>query len=164
MQDLGRLELRRVDDLVQKEEKRNDALKSASQYFKAAIEAAPARAFPWSLEVYTRLRSKASSAELNELLRMSYFLGPDEASSILLRVRVGCEIWSYLEADVRRFVGTDLERIWRNGALRSALVPIYLSTPMATRADIRRTILLDERSERLFDQMLQKTIVAPKRS
>lgn len=164
LQNLGRLELRRADELRQAGDKSDEAWMSASKYFRASIEAAPARSFPWSLEAYVRSQSMASPDEMNGLLRMSYFLGPHEASSILLRARVGTGIWDHLDEDVRQFTSNDLEEIWHDGRLRSAIVPIYLDASIPTRSAIRKLILTDSGSEQRFNQMLKRALAPLKRS
>ena len=164
LQDLGRLELRRADELTRAGDKSADAFVSASKYLKASIEAAPARAFPWSLEAYVRSKLLASPEEMNKLLRMSYFLGPREASSILLRARVGTGIWDHLYEDVRQFTSNDIEEIWRDDRLRSAIVPIYLDASIPTRIAIRKLILIDDGSERQLNQMLKQALTPLKLS
>lgn len=163
LQDLGRLELRRAagsEDSTQ----RNKALRSASIAFKAAIVAAPARPFPWSLEAYAQSNLFVPSDNVVGLLRMSYFLGPHEASSILLRARVATGMWGELDEDVRQFTINDLEEIWHDGRLRGAIVPIYLEASMPTRSAIRKLILTDSVSEQRFNQMLKRALAPLKRS
>jgi hypothetical protein len=164
LQNLGRLELRHADELRQAGDKSDDAFMSASAYFRASIEAAPARPFPWSLEAYVQSKLQASSDKVNGLLRMSYFLGPHEASSILLRGRVGTRMWDALDEDVRRFTTSDLEDIWHNGRLRWAIVPIYLDASLSTRSAIRKLVVTDSASERRFGKMLKMALVPTKPS
>lgn len=157
-QDIGRLDLRRADAPTHDDDTRANILKSASWYFHASIKAAPARPFPWSLDAYVQSQFLASPHEINERLRMSYFLGPREASSILLRVHVGCENWNHLNKDVQLFVSNDLKTLWGDIRLRQNLVPIYLNASLVTRVVIRNVILSDEESEALFNRMLKKAL------
>jgi len=161
-QDLGRLELRRAAALRPFPGQRDEALEKASAYFRETINAAPARSFPWGLEAYTRWERSEDPGEINKLLRMSYFLGPHEASSILVRARVGTQIWDQLDKDVRQFTSDDLVAIWSEGRLRTALIPIYLEASLPTRVAIRKLLLVDKPNEQRFDQMLKRAVSSPK--
>ena len=157
-QDFGRLELRRAARLTNTTEERIEALNSASGHFKASIAAAPARSFAWSLAASAQYQLKADPALLNALLRMSYYTGPHEASSMLLRAQVGCGIWNNLDTDVRDLIGQDLRALWEVGRLRSALVDIYLSSPLEVRSAIREIVLKDPQSQKRFDQILERVL------
>lgn len=163
LQDYGRLELRRAEKFPTNSDGRREALLSASQHFKASIAAAPARPFAWSLAAYAEAQLKADSSFLNALLRMSYYAGPHEASSILLRAQVGCEIWEGLDTDVRGFIAQDLKALWAEARLRPALVDIYFRSSYPTRSAIRATILTDTQSEKRFNQMLERALKKPGR-
>lgn len=157
-QDFGRLELRRASSVANTLDKRIEALNSASEHFKASIAAAPARSFAWSLAASAQYQLKADPALLNALLRMSYYTGPHEASSLLLRAQVGCGIWKNLDTDVRDLIGQDLRALWEVGRLRSALVDIYLSAPLEVRSAIREIVLKDPQSQKRFDQILERVL------
>ena len=161
-QDLGRLELRRADLLEENPVQHAAALRLASDYLRSSIQAAPARAFPWALEAYVQSRLPGPSVEVNRLLRMSYFLGPHEASSLLLRARVGVDRWEFLDADVRQFTSNDLEEMWRDIRLHRLLIPIYLDAPVSTRIEMRKLILTDRESELRFDRMLRRALASRK--
>ena len=157
-QNFGRLELRRAAGIAIAPEERIKALTSASEHFKASIAAAPARSFAWSLAASAQYQLKADPALLNALLRMSYYTGPHEASSLLLRAQVGCGIWNELDSDVRVLIGQDLKALWAIGRLRSGLIDIYLSSSYETRSAIREIVLTDPQSQKRFDQMLERVL------
>lgn len=159
-QDYGRLELHRA---ANKPDERIAALRSASEHFRASIETAPSRPFAWSLEAVSELELQADPALLNDLLRMSYYLGPHEASSLMLRVRVGCRIWEVLDGDVKGFIANDLKALWSEGRLRSKLLDVYLGSSLNVRIAIREIVFDDPARQKIFDQMLERILNGPVR-
>ncbi len=157
LQDLGRLEMRRAAGLKDPTQ-RSEELRSALVTFEAAIAAAPARPFPWSLDAYARSELSVPSEEVVGLLRMSYFLGPQEASSIMLRARVGGRMWNFLDDGARQFTENDFRKMWQYSILRPALIDIYLENTLTARAAIRRAVLIDKSEQKKFDRLIEKTL------
>jgi hypothetical protein len=154
-QDMGRLELRRAAMIELHDSKeREKALQSASQYFRAAIIDAPGRAFPWSLEALVLSELSASVEDIFNHLDMSYFLAPHEASSMLVRARVGARLWAQLPTDLRRYISSDFAETWDLPAQRPILVDIYLHASFQARTAIRRAAFDDPKDEKIFDRMV----------
>lgn len=154
----GRLELRRAALFTDDTELHQKAMNSAATYLRAAIAAAPSQAFSWSLEAYVLSALSGSAGDLNRSLRMSYFLGPHEGSSILLRALAGTESWQNLDDDIQGFVREDLKEMWRHRVLRQSLVDIYLDAPLATRSQLRDIIIDSDEDRKKLDRMLIKTV------
>lgn len=155
-QNLGRIELRLADAAALAPAARMETLASASGHFAQAIAAAPARAFPWSLAALAHSELAAPPERIASSLRYSYFLGPHEASSLLLRATVALAHWDGLPEDVRRNTGRDLERIWRLPPLRTRLISLYLAASFPLRIEIRRTVVTTEEDRRIFDYMVRE--------
>ncbi len=162
-QNLGRLKLRQIYAGRLSVEQRQQKLSVISEHIRAAIGLAPASAFPWAFEAYIRYEMYAQPDEISDLLRMSYFLGPHEISSMLLRARVAGEIWTRLPKDVREFVSLDFAEIWSIYDLRASLLDIYLGASFEARDAIRRAIITDDAMARFFDAQLAKAIGQPTR-
>ncbi len=160
-QDLGRLELRRLE-LALTPDQRRSVLLAASARFRASIVRAPSRVFPWSLEAYTQSELSAPPGEISRLLQMSYFLGPHEPSSMLLRVRTGSRNWSGLSTDVRKFVIEDFAEIWRMTSLRPTLIDIYLEGAMDVRTVIRRAAFKETDDLKRFDRLIFNAVSSVK--
>ncbi|HEY4344550.1 MAG TPA: hypothetical protein VGN05_09415 [Parvibaculum sp.] len=163
-QNLGRLELRRADAPGLTAEAREDILSDASDRFMRAIDAAPARAFPWSLAAFANAQLSAEPGQTASFLRYSYFLGPQEASSILLRARVALPLWDQLPDDIRADAARDLERLWLEPGLRALLAALYLDNGPSARAEIRRAILATQDDRQAFDKLLREVVASGERS
>tara|TARA_R110000868_G_scaffold107750_2_gene294691 strand:- start:6834 stop:7553 length:720 start_codon:yes stop_codon:yes gene_type:complete len=153
-QNYGRLELRRAALAGADRDIYQEAMTSAAAHFEAAIVAAPSQAFSWSLESYALLETSAPANDICGSLRMSYFLGPHEASSILLRAQVASQSWEGLDGKVQGFIRRDFKAIWQNIGLRRRIVQIYLDAPLSVRVVIRDAIIENEADERLLNSML----------
>lgn len=154
----GRLELRQSKLHADSPEQLGGDLSSAAEHFRAAISAAPSQAMNWSLLTYVRSEMSAPSSEMNDLLRMSYYAGPHEGSSILLRARAASRMWDSLDDDVRSFSKADLKEMWRYRELRPTLVEIYLDSNLATRMQIREIVIDSEVSAKIFKSLLMKAV------
>lgn len=157
-QDLGRLEMRRAYEPDVLLAERHNILLLASKRFRAAIAAAPSRAFPWSLEAIVQSELHAEPELINEIMRMSYALGPHEASSILLRARVAGGLWQDLAADVQSNVGKDYVEMWRYSEMRPSLIIIYLESDFPARLTLRKTVLQRKKDMLLFDKMVMDRV------
>lgn len=152
-QNSGRIELR-LAALAPAE--RKAWLEAASEHFTRAIAAAPARAFPWSLAALAQSELAAKPERIASLLRYSYFLGPHEASSILLRAKVALRHWDVLPEDVHSNTERDLAQIWRFPALRPRLISLYLDASFPLRIEIRRAVIATEDDRKGFDSMVRE--------
>lgn len=160
--DYGRLELRRAVLRAGDREHYQDAMSSAAAHFRAAIVTAPSQAFFWSLESYVLSEMSAPADEINGHLSMSYFLGPHEGSSILLRARVGSQSWDGLNGDVQAYIRNDFKAIWENGRLRKGIVDIYLNAPLEVRVVIRNAVIENQADEQAFNALLIQAISQPR--
>ncbi len=154
----GRLELRRAVLADQDSEHYLEAMNSAAAHFRAAIMAAPSDAFSWALAGYASTEISEPLHKINALMRMSYFLGPNEGSSILLRAQVASQLWKELDSDVQNYTRNDFRAIWRNGGLRQSIVDIYLNSSLEARVVIREAIVGNKNTEQKFNNLLAKAI------
>ena len=161
-QNYGRLELRRAALADADRDTYQEAMSSAAAHFKAAIVAAPSQAFSWSLESYALSELSAPAIEINGLLRMSYFLGPLEGSSILVRARVAIKSWEGLDGDVQGFVRQDFKAIWQTYGMRQMIADIYFDAPLEARVVIRDAIIENERDKQVFNRLLLKALAQPR--
>lgn len=160
-QNYGRLELRRADMAGGDRDIYQEAMTSAAAHFRAAIVAAPSQAFSWSLESYALSEMSAPASEINGLLRMSYFLGPHEGSSILIRARVASKSWNGLDSNVQRFVRRDFKAIWQTRGLRQNIADIYLDAPLEVRVVIRKAVIENKADEQVFNRLLLRVLAQP---
>lgn len=152
----GRLELRNATAFTKGDPQRMAVFELARDQFIAAISAAPARSFSWTLLAHVSNEMDASGAALNRLLRMSYFLGPHEASNILLRSYIEAKRWDELDEDIQDFAQRDFLAIWQNEQLHPKLFQVYIEASFAGRVGIRQAILPNRAASDLFDQQLLK--------
>lgn len=161
-QNYGRLELRRADLAGGDRDIFQEAVSSAAAHFRAAIVAGPSQAFSWSLESYTASEMSAPANEINGLVRMSYFLGPYEGSSILIRARVASKSWEGLDSNVQGFIRRDFKVIWQTPSLRQKIVDIYLDAPLGMRVVIREAVIENEADEQAFNRLLLNALAQPR--
>ena len=161
-QSYGRLELRRAALAGADRDIYQEAMSSAAVHFRAAIVAAPSQAFSWSLESYALSEMSAPANEINGLLRMSYFLGPHEGSSILVRARVASKSWEGLDSNVQGFVRRDFKAIWQTHGLRQEITDIYLDAPLEVRVVIRDAIIENQADDQVFNRLLHKALAQPR--
>ena len=161
-QNYGRLELRRAALADADGDSYQEAMSSAAVHFRAAIVAAPSQAFSWSLESYALSELSAPANEINGLLRMSYFLGPHEGSSILVRARVASKSWEGLDSNVQGFVRRDFKAIWQTRGLRQNIADIYLDAPLEVRVVIRKAVIEDKADVQVFNRLLLKVLAQPR--
>ena len=155
-QTMGRLELRNAASFAESDPQYLEALERSRNQFTSAIFVAPARSFSWTLLAHASNETEGSKEMLNRLLRMSYFLGPHEASNVLLRSYIEGKRWNDLDADLREYAQRDFLAIWLNEQLHPKLFQIYVEASFGGRMGIRRAILPDRAAADLFDQQLLK--------
>jgi len=157
-QDFARIELRRSVEPGVTLAQRHEALTSALRYIRASIVAAPARAFAWSLDALIQAELTQQSGDVSTQLRMSYFLGPQETSSILMRVQVAARLWDGLPEDVQIFVKHDFAKMWKQSEQRVTLIDVYLRSGFRVRSAIRDSLPRGARDIPAFDALLAREI------
>lgn len=155
LQDIGRLARRQSVVEGLNDEERQAALQSAAGFFRRAMAAAPARAFPWSLQAGTEADLKADPARIANLLRYSSYLGRYEASSILIRANTALPIWDQLPTDIQDAVRGDLRNMWMYHVLRDDLISLYVGSEIAQRSVIRHAALLSDEEQQNFNYHLR---------
>ncbi|MBI1260833.1 MAG: hypothetical protein GC184_03830 [Rhizobiales bacterium] len=149
---LGRLMLRRA--IYLDGQLRDDALRAAAGYFEQAIAASPSEPFGWSLLALSQDQMASPEPQIISLIRYSHYLGPQEASSILIRVPVGLRHWDGMPADLQESLRQDMRRWWRYPALQPDMISLYLGSSLTERIIIRKAILTSPELQKKFDRLL----------
>ena len=97
-------------------------------------------------------------SEVEAAVRLSYLLGPYQASSMLLRVQTILSLWNEASPEMREIVGKDLEKIWHTDALHSNLAALYLRQPLSSRMRIREVVLNSKEDVDAFNLLISRQV------
>ena len=155
-QTLARLYLRRAFDRQGTEEERRAALAAADQSIDRSLADAPNRHFDWALKAEILRLSGRPVQEIEGALVLSSYLGPYEASSMLLRSRIILDRWSDVSGAIHDIARKDLVLIWRTVPLRESLIALYLQESLQGRVLIRHIVLKSKEDIGIFNAMVRQ--------
>jgi hypothetical protein len=101
-----------------------------------------------------KMEMGASTSDVVEALRMSWFTGPQVASAILVRHRIVLRYWTEMPADLLSHALDDVALLVEFKRYRRGLVHLYLAGDYEMRAAMRERIARQEGSLELFDDLL----------
>ena len=157
-QTLARLYLRQVAISQSDNGSRKVALNDSLARIDAALRAAPNRHLSWTLRADILTLIGLREPEVEEALRMSYLLGPYEASSMLLRSRIILKIWTRASPKTQAIAKSDLKSMWETHWLRQNLVRLYLDQPLPARILIRRFALSSKQDSVQFNRRVGQAV------
>ena len=115
-------------------------LRTAENELMNGLFLSPANSNYWYLLAEVRAKLYTADSKLNELLKMSYFLGPREGWIARRRLLFVLNNWEITDRKVRRLAYKDIVLLWNEKYYQKHLAEIFLATGKLSKKIIYKEI------------------------